>query len=123
MENVAEMYVEETSPTNEVKGFTKSFVKRSKDKKSEDVNVRDLLNYVKENKISIGAKVTEKNFKKGIVEKVYVAQNCDELTLKKFEHYAKLSSVEIVKLDLDNLELAQKLGKPFLISTVCVRKN
>lgn len=33
MENAAEMYVEEITPSNEVKGFTKSFVKRTKAKK------------------------------------------------------------------------------------------
>jgi len=123
MENVAEMYVEEVNPVNEVKGFTKSFIKRSKSKKTEDINVRDLLNYVKENKISIGAKITEKHFKKNNVDKVYVASNCDVLTLKKFNHYANLANVEVIQLDLDNIELSQKLGKPFLISTVVVRKQ
>ena len=66
-EDVAEMYVEESTPANEIKGFTKSFVKRTKNKKTEDVNIKELLTYAKENKIQIGAKVTEKNFKKSNV--------------------------------------------------------
>lgn len=120
--DVAEMYVEEVTPANEVKGFTKTFVKRSKDKKTEDVNVKELLTFAKEKKIQIGAKITEKNFKKGNVAKVFTANNCDDLTLRKIKHYANLAKVDVVQLDLDNGELAQKMGKPFLISMICVRK-
>lgn len=120
--DVAEMYVEEITPANEVKGFTKSFVKRSKDKKTEDVKVKELLGFAKEKRIQIGAKITEKNFKKGVVSKVFTASNCDDLTLRKIKHYANIAKVDVVMLDLDNGELAQKIGKPFLISMICVRK-
>lgn len=123
MENTTEMYTEEITPSNEIKGFTKSFVKRTKAKKTEDIKVKELLNFQKENRVQAGAKVTEKNFKNNIVEKVFVASNCDVLTLKKIKHYAKIADVDIVELDLDNGELSQKMGKPFLISMVCVRKN
>jgi len=120
--DVAEMYVEEVTPANEVRGFTKTFVKRSKDKKVEDVNVKELLTFAKEKKIQIGAKITEKNFKKDNVARVYAASNCDDLTLRKIKHYANIAKVDVVQLDLDNGELAQKMGKPFLISMICVRK-
>ena len=121
-QDLAEMYTEEVTPANEIKGFTKSFQKRTKDKREEDVNVKELLTFAREGKIAIGAKVTEKGFKRGTVNKVYVASNCDELTLKKMKHYAKVSGSEIVELDLDNDELGQKLGKPFLISMVCIKE-
>ena len=120
-ENYSEMYSDETAPVNEARGFTTSFQKRTKDKKEEDVNVRELLTSVKQGKATFGSKVAEKSFKKGVAKKVYTANNCDDLTLRKLKHYAKLAGQEIVELDLDNDELAQKLGKPFLISTVCVR--
>jgi large subunit ribosomal protein L30e len=123
MENIAEMYVEETNPSNEIKGFTKSFTKRTKDKKTEDGNIKDLLNFVKEGKTQIGAKTTEKNFKNSRVEKVYVAQNCEEMTLSKIKHYAKLANVEVIQLDLNNSDLAQKMAKPFLINVVCIKKE
>lgn len=123
MANIAEMYTEELNPTNEVKGFTKSFVKRTKDKKTEDLSVKEVLTLAKENKIQIGAKTAEKHFKNGNVAKVFVALNCEELTLKKLRHYAKLANVEVVKLELSNSELAQKLGKPFLVSVLFVRNN
>ena len=82
-----------------------------------------MLSFAKSGSLLIGAKVTEKAFKNSNAKKVFVASNCDELTLKKIEHYAKIEGVDVVKLDLDNDELAQKLTKPFLISMVCVRKN
>ncbi len=121
MDKVAEMYLEEVTPANEIKGFTKSFQKRSKDKKVEDKNVVELLSYAKEGKIILGSRVTEKAFKKGVAKKVYAASNCDEITLKKVKHYAKIANVDVIELDLDNGELSQKLAKPFLISMVCVR--
>lgn len=122
MENSAEMYFEETSPSNEIKGFTKSFQKRTKDKREENKDVLDLLSFAKEGKIILGAKVTEKAFKNNKAKKVYTASNCDELTLKKIKHYANIAKVDVVELDLDNDELAQKLAKPFLISMVCVKE-
>lgn len=121
MVDAAEIYVEEVTPANQIKGFTKSFVKKTKDKKEEDQSIKDLLAFNKENRLILGAKVTEKAFKKGEAFKVFVATNCDELTLKKVNHYGKISNVEIVELDIDNQELGQKLGKPFLVSMVCVR--
>lgn len=117
-----EMYAEET-PANEMKGFTKSFVKRGKQKKVEDKDVTELLTYSRENKLLLGAKITEKSFKKGTVEKVFVSSNCDELMLRKLEHYAAILNVSIVKIDLNSEELGQKLAKPFMVSCVCVRSN
>ena len=121
MESSVEMYYDETTSSNEIKGFTKSFQKRSKAKKEENKDVIELLSFVKSGLVLIGAKVTEKAFKNGNVKKVYVASNCEPLTLKKIEHYAKIAGVDVVKLSLNNDELREKLAKPFLISMVCVR--
>lgn len=115
------MYFEETTPANEIKGFTKSFQKRTKDKREENKDVKDILGFMKEGKVIVGSKVTEKAFKNGDARKVYATSNCDELTLKKVKHYAKIAGVDVIELDLDNEELAQKMAKPFLISMICVR--
>jgi len=123
MDNTAEMYFEEVTPASEIKGFTKSFQKRTKDKKTEDKNIVEMLSFAKENKIILGAKITEKAFKKNNAKKVYTAINCDPLMLKKIKHYGKIANVEIVELDLNNEEIAQKLMKPFLVSMVCVVEN
>lgn len=121
MVDTVEMYMQEETPSNQIKGFTKSFQKRSKDKKVEDQNVVELLTFNREKKLVFGARVAEKMLKNNGVKKVYTSINPDELTLRKIKHYSKLSKVEVVELDLDNEELGQKLGKPFDISIVSVR--
>jgi ribosomal protein L30E len=121
MEDVKQVEIEAESAPNELKGFSKKFVKRSKDKRSEDQNVIDLLTFNRENKLVFGAKIAEKLFKAGEVTKIYTSSNPNELTLEKIQHYGSLVGVEIVALDLDNSELGQKLGKPFTISMVSVR--
>jgi len=123
MENTNDMYFEDVTPANEIKGFTKSFQKRTKSKKTEDTDVIEILSYVKAGTLILGAKVTEKAFKNGAAKKVFVASNCDEFALKKVNHYAKISNVDVVRLELDNEELGEKLAKPFLVSMVCVVGN
>jgi len=121
MDNDTQMYFDEETPASEVKGFTKSFQKRTKAKRTEDKEIVELLSFVREGKVVFGSKIAEKLFKNGGVQKIFAASNCDDLTLRKIQHYANLADVEVVVLDLDNNELAQKLGKPFLSSMVTVR--
>lgn len=123
MDNATQLYVEEVSPANQIKGFTKSFVKRTKDKKTEDVKVKELLNYIKSNKVIFGAKVSEKLFKKNLIEKVFISNNCLDITAKLLKHYASLTNVEVVVLDIDSKEMTQKLNKPFLISVASIKKE
>jgi ribosomal protein L30E len=122
-DNAVEMYMQEDTPSNELKGFTKSFQKRSKDKKVEDKNVVELLSFNREKKLVFGAKVAQKMLKNSKVKKIYTSLNPNVLTLKMINHYSKIGSVEVVKLDLDNEELGQKLGKPFNVSIVSVRND
>ncbi len=119
-ENLVDMYNKEESEANHMKGFTKTFVKRTAEKRVEDVNVVDMLNHKRSNNLVLGAKVCEKAFKNGKAKKVYTANNCDDLTLRKIQYYASLVGAQVVELNLDNEELGQKLGKPFLVSMVCV---
>lgn len=117
------MYTEEVTPANEIKGFTKSFQKRSKDKRVEDKDISDLILFSRNNKVVLGSKVTEKLLKRNKVQKVYVASNCNELTFEKLKHYTSINKIDLVQLKIDNEELGQKLVKPFLISVVSVRSE
>ena len=117
------MYSQESAPVNELSGFTKAFVKRTKDKREEDGAIKDLLAFYRENRVNCGAKVCEKALKNLKAHKVYFANNCDELTQKKLSYYAKLSGVEVTVVDLDNNELGKKLSKPFQVSTVWINKE
>lgn len=117
------MYSEESAPVNELKGFTKSFVKRTKDKREEDGAVKDLLTFQREGRVNCGAKVCEKALKNSKAHKVYFSSNCDELTQQKLSHYATIAGIETVVIDLDNNELGKKLAKPFQVSTVWISKE
>lgn len=122
-DDVSEMYMEEVTPANEIKGFTKSFQKKTKDKREEDPKVKELLSFKRDGNLFLGARVTEKAFKNGTVKKVFISSNCDDLTLGKVRHYAGIAKIDIVELELDNDELGQKLGKPFLVSMAYVGKK
>lgn len=117
------MYAKEESPVNEMKGFTKNFQKRSKEKKSEDQEILDLLAHVKDEKVIFGTKVTFKSFKKNIVKKVFLSSNCETRVANLVKHYAKIVGCEVVELKINSDDIAQRLAKPFLISMVCVIKG
>ncbi len=121
--DVQDMYSQESAPANELKGFTKSFVKRTKDKREEDGAIKELLAFLREGRVNCGAKVCEKALKNTKAHKVYFASNCDELTQKKLSYYAELSEVEVAIVELDNNELGKKLAKPFQVSTVWIAKE
>ena len=120
---MAEEYYEEPSVANEISGYTKSFQKKTKEKRKEDPAIKDLLTHFREGRVYLGSRVAEKSFKNGKMKKVFVASNSDELTLEKFRHYAEINGVEIVELDMDREELGQKLGKPFLVAFASVLEN
>jgi ribosomal protein L30E len=113
-------YIQEDSPVNEMKGFTKNFQKRSKEKKVEDKEILDLLSHVKQGNVTYGTKVTLKNFKKNRVEKVYISSNCDDRSANLVKYYAKLVNKDAITLKINSDEISQKLSKPYLISMVCV---
>ena len=116
----SEIYVSENETVNELKGFTKSFQKRSREKREEDANIKEIMNLMKEKCIVFGSKMCEKMFKRGKIRKVFLTQNCEELTKQKLVYYAGISKVECVLIDVDCDELGAKLSKPFLISVVSV---
>ncbi|MCA9486865.1 ribosomal L7Ae/L30e/S12e/Gadd45 family protein [Candidatus Woesearchaeota archaeon] len=122
MEDPAEMYVEEVTPANELKGFTKSFVKRTKDKREEHKEIKAILTALKENRLVLGTKVTEKMLKSGKTKHVYISSTCDNLVLRKLQHYCALAEAELSVLHLNSNELAQKLAKPFNITVACEKE-
>jgi len=77
--------------------------------------IRKLL---KTKKLVIGTDNTMKNLKKGKLEKIFLAENCDEKTLKDIKYYAKINKTEIKTLDVPNHELGTICKKPFSISVI-----
>ncbi|MCH8519289.1 MAG: ribosomal L7Ae/L30e/S12e/Gadd45 family protein [Nanoarchaeota archaeon] len=121
--DLQDSYQESVTPSNELKGFTKSFVKRTKDKKQEDGAIKELLSFQRELRLHCGSKVAEKALKNAKAVKVFFASNCDELTQQKLSYYAQLNGIEVEQVAIDNNELGRKLSKPFAVSTVWVSKE
>jgi large subunit ribosomal protein L30e len=81
--------------------------------------IRKLL---KSEKLVIGTDNTMKQLKKGKLQKILLASNCEEKTEKDIEYYAKMSETEVVKTDILNDELGTICKKPFSISVLGVLK-
>ncbi len=122
MDELKDIYFEEVNPKNELKGFTKSFSRKGKEKKQDNPQIKELLKYKREEKLIYGEKVCEKAFKNNTIEKVFLSSNCKEITKKKIEHYGKISNVDIITMEIDNNELSAKLIKPFLVNVISALK-
>jgi len=111
------------SGNNQLKGYIKKKVFRKESKEDKNKEIRELSRLLKEGKTIIGTEIVIKLIKKGEIKEVYVSQNVDELTFKKLEHYSKISNFVINKIELRSSELAEKLGKPFNISIIGIKKE
>jgi ribosomal protein L30E len=120
MDELKELYYENERDENPLKGFTKSFIRKGKEKKEENPQIKELLMYKRENKLVLGSRSCEKLFKNNKIEKVFLASNCKEITAKMIKHYGEISGIKIVTIDLNNEELGAKLGKPFMVSVLSV---
>ncbi len=120
---IQDEYIGSDTPSNELKGFTKTFTKRTKDKRQEEGAIKELLSFQRASRLNYGSKVCEKALKNSNVFKVFFANNCDELTQQKLSYYATLVGIETEVVSVDNNELGRKLSKPFAVSTVWVQKE
>ncbi len=82
--------------------------------------IRKLIN---EGRTTLGSKVVIKKLKNGQIEKVFLSKNCKEDLKQDIEKFAKLSSIEIVNVDMTNEEFGVFCKKPFHVSVVGVLKQ
>jgi large subunit ribosomal protein L30e len=82
--------------------------------------IRKLIN---EGKTILGSKVVIKKLKNGLIEKIFLSKNCKENLKEDIEKFAKVSSVEIINVDMTNEELGTFCKKPFHVSVVGVKKQ
>ena len=71
----------------------------------------------------IGAEETLKELRKGNLAKAYLSSNPKPELVADIESLAKLSDVEIIRLDVPNDELGTMCKKPFPISVIGIRKQ
>jgi len=69
-------------------------------------------------KLIIGTEKTLKLLRQGKLSKVFLSKNAASDTVADVEHYATLSKVEVVHLDVPNDDLGGICKKPFNISVL-----
>ncbi len=85
--------------------------------KDADVVV-ELKKSLASNKLVLGTEETVKLLRKGKVQKVILASNCDPQVRGDIQKYCGIGSVECVELPQTNEELGVLCKKPFAISVV-----
>ena len=85
--------------------------------------MQEIRKLMSEGKVTLGSKVVIKKLKNGLIEKVFLSKNCKEDLKQDIEKFAKLSSVEIINVEMTNEELGTFCKKPFHVSVVGVLKQ
>lgn len=80
--------------------------------------MNDIIDIIKEKTLTIGTDKTIKNMKNGRTKGVFLAKDCKKETVDEITHLAKISSIEIVKLEQTNKEIGILCKKPFSISVL-----
>lgn len=80
----------------------------------------DLKDAIKNKNLTVGTDITLKKLRNGEVKTIYLARNCPKETKETIQHYAKLSNVQVIDLDIDNDELGIRAKKPYSISVLAI---
>lgn len=84
--------------------------------------IADIKKLLGSEKLVIGTDEVLKNLKNNKVLKVALSSNCNAETKNDVEHYAGLSEVEVVELDIPNDQLGVVCKKPFNVSIIAILK-
>lgn len=88
----------------------------------EKINAAEIQKLLKEKRIVIGTDRAKKGLKRGIFERILLSSSCPDDVKNDISHYAKISSVDVIKLKYSNEELGVVCKKPFSISVISVLK-
>ena len=87
-----------------------------------DKKIEEKLKEALEKKtVIIGSREVGKALKLGKVNFIVVANNCPETLKKDFEHYSKLSEIDMHVFDGTGKQLGIFCGKPFPITSLAVK--
>jgi ribosomal protein L30E len=83
---------------------------------SEDL--KSLKDKVQKNQVVVGTDRVMKELKAGHLASVFIAKNTRHDTREDLAHYAKLSGISIVELEMDNEEFGVFCKKNFFVSVL-----
>lgn len=84
---------------------------------------QELRKEIEEGRVIRGSKSVIKSLKKGLLSKVYLANNCPSSIKEDIEYYARLGKVPLIFLEMNNEELGVFCKKHFFISVLGVKKK
>ena len=73
---------------------------------------------LKEKRIIIGAKQTQKRLFSGELKKIFLTASCDENTRRDITRQASLRGIDVRELNISGFEVGVMCKKPFSISVV-----
>ncbi|MFH1642309.1 MAG: ribosomal L7Ae/L30e/S12e/Gadd45 family protein [Nanoarchaeota archaeon] len=85
-------------------------------------NLTELKKLLKSKEIIIGTERTLKSVKLAKLSHIFLSANCPEDVIEDITHYAKLTSVKVIKLNVPNDELGVVCKKPYSISVLGIVK-
>jgi ribosomal protein L30E len=86
-----------------------------------DEEIKTLKTRITEKKMVIGTDCILKGIKKSILTKIYLASNCPIKVKEDISYYARLASIPVIKLELNNEEIGIMCKKNFLVSAIGVK--
>jgi len=85
-------------------------------------NKIEITNALSDKKLVIGTDAVIKGLKKETLTKVFLSSNTPEIVKMDVDHYAKLTGVKVVQLEVTNEEIGELCKKKFFISIVAISK-
>ncbi|MCS7123130.1 MAG: ribosomal L7Ae/L30e/S12e/Gadd45 family protein [Candidatus Aenigmarchaeota archaeon] len=86
-------------------------------------NIKKIIDdAIKENKAVFGFREVYKALKNELLKKIIVAKNIEEYRLKDIMYNAKIFKTEILIFEGSSRELGILAGKPYVISTIGIKK-
>ena len=76
----------------------------------------------KEGKVVYGYKKVLKSLLNGELVEVIICKNCPEEIREDIEHYAKLSKIQVNKINLNNMELGALIGRAHSVTVLGIKE-
>jgi large subunit ribosomal protein L30e len=92
----------------------------SKKKQVEDSRIVDIRKALEGGKALLGTKRSLKALREGKVATIYLTSNTPQYVKEDIQHYAGITDIDVIALDISNKELGVVCKKPFLVSVLSV---
>lgn len=85
-----------------------------------DEEIKFLKVKIADKQVIVGNEKVIKGINSGSIKKIFIAKNCPKDIKEDLAHYANISNLSLIELDLDNEEIGVMCKKNFLVSVIGV---